>query len=96
MSPHVSETPLTNTKFNENLLRDFSDGWGRRNEVSYILTEKGSITTTGRLARQQRYLDLCLTVHHQYRQSNIRVEEPTRCNNNLLTIKNYQRDASRW
>ena len=30
-------------------------------------------------------LDLCLTVHHQCRSSNI--EEPARCNNNLLIYK---------
>ena len=38
MSPHVSETLLTNTKFNENLLSDFSDGWGRHSEVLYNLS----------------------------------------------------------
>jgi len=41
---------------------------------SFLLTHK-----------YQPKLDLCLTVHHQCRYNNI--EEPTRCNNNLLIYK---------
>jgi hypothetical protein len=64
MSPHVSETPLTNTKFNENLLSDFSDGCGET-QRSFIYSDSEGFENDNTTVGQTTTLPRIHFVLHQ-------------------------------